>query len=108
MLLEEFGEFALTLAELLYIGIGVGKGIVHLVVLFQPVDNLLYCFLNHLLDGLAVVKLWLLLKVADTISRRENHLALIVLVDTCNDFQQARLAATVETDDAYLGTVEKT
>ena len=105
--LEQLGEFALAGDELVEVGVGLGEGVVHLVVLLEEVHGLLHGLLHHLLDGLGVVELGFLLQVAHAVARREDHLALVVLVHSGDDFHQAGLAAAVEADDADFGSVEE-
>ena len=105
--LEEFCKFSLTGDKFVEVGVGFGEGVVHFVVLLEQVNGLLHGLLHHFLDGLGVVELGLLLEVADAVARREDHLALIVFVDTGDNLHQAGLAAAVEADDAYLGSVEE-
>ena len=88
IMFEQFGQLALTLAELFDIGIGVGKLVVHFFVFLQSIDNVLDGLLHNFLDGLGVVELGFLLEIADAVARREDNLALIVLVNACDDFQQ--------------------
>ena len=80
MRFQQLCQFALTGNELVEVGIRLGEGVVHLVVLLEQVDGLLHGLLHHLLDGLRVVELGLLLEVAHRVARREDHLALVVLV----------------------------
>ena len=79
--LEKFCQLSLTGDKFIEVGVGFGEGVVHFVILLQQVDDLLHSFLHHLLDGLGVVELGFLLEVADAVARREDHLALVVLVD---------------------------
>ena len=104
---QQLRELSLAGDELVEVGIGLGEGVVHLVVLLQQVDDLLHGLLHHLLDGFGVVELGLLLEVAHAVAGGEDHLALVVLVDAGDDLHQARLAAAVEANDAYLGSVEE-
>ncbi len=89
VLLQQFGQFALTLAQFIEVGIRLRKGIVHLLIFFHPVNYILHSLLHHFLHCLAVIELGLLLKIADTVAWRKHHLALVVLVYAGNDFQQA-------------------
>ena len=108
MSLQKFSELSLTGDELVEIGVGLGEGVVHLVVFLQQVNDLLHSLLHHLLDGLGVVEFGLLLEVADTVARREDHLALVVLVDSGDNLHQARLATAIKAYDANLSPVEET
>ena len=88
VLVKQFGQLALALAQLVEVCIGLGKGIVHLLVLLQCIHNRLHSLLHHLFYRLAVVQLGLLFQITHAVARREDHLALVVLVNTGNDFQQ--------------------
>ena len=106
-MVEQLGQLALTLAQLVEVGIGLAKGIVHLVILLEGVHDRLHSLLHHLFHRLGVVQFRLLFQIAHAVAGREDHLALIVLVDSGDNLQQARLTRTVETDDAYLSTIEE-
>ena len=86
---------------------GVGETLVHAVILGNQVGDMLQPFLHDLLDGLFGVELGILLEVTHSITRREHHLALILLVDASNNLQQRRFTCAVQAYDAYLRTIEK-
>ena len=69
---------------------------------------MLNAFHHVLLDGLLFIKRWLLWKVAHAIAGAPYHVALILLVQSGNDFHQCGLTCTVQTDDTNLGTIEET
>ena len=73
----------------------------------QCVHGALHTFHHHLLDRLFIVELRFLSQIAHRIARRENHFALIVLVQSGDNLQQRRLSRTVQTDDTDLRSVEK-
>ena len=80
---------------------------VDLLVLLQQGHRLGASLLDHLAHALRVVELGLLLEVADRVTGREDHLALVVLVDSGDDLHERRLARAVQTDDADFGAVEE-
>ena len=55
MLLDEFGQFALTGNQFVEIRIGFGELVVDFLVFLEDVDNLLHTFLHHLLHRFIVV-----------------------------------------------------
>ncbi len=108
-LIDPLVEFALTLdqARHLVVRHRLAELLVDLVVLLQQGHRLGAALLDHLAHGLRGVELRLLLQIAHRVTRREDHLALKVLVDARDDLHQRRLTRTVQTDDADLGTVEE-
>ena len=101
-------QLSLTRQQLVKIRIRFSKRHVYLIELAEHIHDWLHAFLHALANGLCRVKLWVLLQISDRVPRRENNLTLIVLLDACDDFQQRGFACTVQTDDAYLGTIEET
>ncbi len=91
----------------IFVVLGQAELIVDFLVLGQRVDHFLYALHHDFFHRLVGIELWLLSQVTDGIARRENHLALVVLVQSGNDFHQCGLTGTVETDDTNLGTIEK-
>ena len=102
-------EFALTLDEARHLVVRHRLAELHvdLLVLLEEGHRLGAPLLDHLLHGLRVIEFGLLLEVAHRISRREDHLALEILVDSGDDFHQRRFSRTVQTDDTDLRAVEK-
>ena len=84
------------------------KLLVNLLILSKCIHDLLNSLFNHLDDGFLVVELRVLWQVANGISRREDHLAQVLLVEACDDFHQRRLTRAVETDNADFGAIEET
>ena len=106
-------QFSLTLHEFIHlVSIFVifwqSELYIYLVVFSQRIVNVLYAFHHVLLDGLFLVERWVLRQIAHRISRTPNHIALILLVQTGNNLHQCRLTRSVQSDDANLGTIEKT
>ncbi len=65
--------------------------------------------LHHiLLDGLLLVEWRILWQVADGVARAPDHVALILLIQSCNDLHQRGLTCTVQSDDTDLGAIEET
>ncbi len=87
--------------------IGVAKRLVYLVKLGDEVHDGLHALAHHFDDGLFGVELRVLLQIAHRVARREYHFALIALVDAGDNLEQRRLTRAVQTDDTYLGSVEK-
>ena len=101
-------QLCLTCKELVEICIRLGKSHVDLVELAEHIHDGLHTLLHTLANGFCGVELRVLLQVTDRVSRRENNLALVVLVDTCNDLHQGGFTGTVQTYYADLGAVEET
>jgi hypothetical protein len=95
----------LAVAELLHVGIGIGKGGVDRFELFEEVDGLLHPFLHYLAHGLGAIDQRFLFEIADGVAGGEDGLAGEVLVDAGQDAQQRTLARAVEAEDADLGAV---
>ncbi len=102
-------ELALPLDHAGHFVVGHGFAQLHVdfLVLFQQGHRLGAALLDDLADRLFGVELRLLLQVADRIAGREDDFALEILVDAGDNLHQGRLARAVQTDDAYLGAVEK-
>jgi len=95
VLLDEFGELALTGNQLVEVGVRFGKLIVDFFVFLKDVDDFLYAFFHHLTDGLIVVELWLLVEHADRIAGREHHFAVIGFLLASDDAQQGGFTCTL-------------
>ena len=105
-------QFGLTLYQLVHLVLvlqyfGVAERVVHLVIFHQQVHDMLHAFLHHLANRLVGVKLRVLLQIADAVTGREHHIALIGFVDAGYDLEERRFSRSVQTDDANLGAVEK-
>ncbi len=87
--------------------VGVCKGGVDRVKLGQQIHHRLHALAHYLDHRLARVELGLLLQVSHRVSRGKYHLALVILVDTGDNLEQRGFTRAVQTDDAYLGAVEK-
>src|SRR5207302_10744448 len=74
--------------------------------LFQQIDSLLYGLFHNFAHRSRIVYQRFLLQTADRIARRENGLAVELLVHARQDAQQRRFARAVETDHADLGSIE--
>jgi len=74
--------------------------------LFQQIDSLLYGFFHNFAYRSRIVYQRFLLQIADRIARRENGLAVKLLVHARQNAQQRRFARAVETDHADLGSIE--
>ena len=71
----------------------------------EHVHDLLHALAHDLLDRLARLHLRLLLEEADRVARRHGSLAEYLGIDPGEDSEEARLARSVEADDADLGAV---
>ena len=78
-----------------------------MVVLGEHVHDRLHTFLHALFDGFLGVQFGVLLQIADAVTRREDHVALVVFLDSCDDLEERGFAGAVEADDTYLGSVEE-
>ena len=109
VLVDEFGEFALPLDELVHLVVAhrLSKFHIHLLVLLQHIHDLLHALLHHLLDSERVVELRLLWQITDGVAGREDHLALIGLVEAGDDLQQRGFSRAVEAQDADFRSVEE-
>ena len=109
VLVDEFGELALPLDEFVHLVVAhrFGEFHVHLLIFFQNIHNLLHALLHHLLHGEVVVQLRLLRQIANGVARREDHLALVRLVDAGDDFQQRGFARAVETQHADFRPIKE-
>ena len=87
--------------------VGVAERGVHLVELLEQIHHGLHALADHFDHGLLGVELRFLLEISYGISGREHHLALVILVNAGDDFQQRRFTGAVETDDADFGAIEK-
>ena len=72
--------------------VGVAERLIDFVELGEQVHDRLYAFAHNFDYGLVGVKLRILFEVAHRVARGEHHFALILLVDSCYDFQQRRLS----------------
>ena len=90
------------------VGIRLCEGSVYLVVLAQHVHHGLHALLHYLANGLRRVQFRVLLQIAHRVARREHHFALVVRLHACDNLHQRGLTRAVQTDDAYLRTIEKT
>ena len=68
---------------------GVGESVVHIVILFEKVKHRLHTLLHHLFHCLFRIELWVLFKIAHRVAWRENHIALIALVDAGYNFKKS-------------------
>ena len=108
-MLDLLGQLALTLYESVHLVV------VHrlhelegdLVIFIEDIHDLLDPFLHDLDDRLVGIHLRLLLKVANRIARRPDHLATVGFLHACDDLHQGRFTGAVQTDDADLGPVEE-
>ena len=80
---------------------------VYLVVFAQCIIHPLHTFHHVFLHRLGGVELWVLRQVAHRVARTPHYIALILLVDTGNDFHECGLTCSVEAYDTYLGSVEE-
>ena len=107
-MIELLLNLALALEQLIHVVVGhlFGELGVDLFKLFQQIDRLLHGFFDHFAHGARVVDQRFLLQIADGITRRENRLAVDLLVHARHDAQQRRFARAVEPDHADLGAIE--
>ena len=80
---------------------------VDLLVLLQQRHGRRAALLDDLADRLRVVEPGFLFEVTHRVTRREDHFAVEILVDSGDDLHQGRLTRAVQADDADLGAVEK-
>ena len=109
MLVDKFRKLSLPFNQFVHLVIAhrFGELHIHLFVFFQDVNHLLHALLYYILNGQRFIEFRFLRQVADTVARRENHLALIGFVDTGDDFQQGGLAGAVQTEHADFRTIVK-
>ena len=69
---------------------------------------MLNSFHDVFLDSLSLVEGRFLRQVAHRVARAPHHVALILLIQACNNLHQRRLTGTVKADDANLSTIEET
>ncbi len=83
-------HFALAFEELVHFIVGhfFRELAVDLFKLFEQLDGILHGFLDHFAHGARIVDQRFLLQVADGITRRENRLAVDLLVHARHDAQQ--------------------
>ena len=86
---------------------GQGELLVDFLVLGQGIHHGLHALHHHFLHGLVGVQHGFLGQVAHGVARREDHFALVGLVQPGNDFEQGGLTRTVQTDDADFRPVEE-
>ena len=91
----------------IFVVFGKGELLIDLFVLGQGFYDMLHAFLYDFAHGLCWIELWFLGKIAHRIARREDHFALIVVVETGNDLEEGRFTGTVETDDTDFCSVEE-
>ena len=75
--------------------------------LFQQIDSLLYGLFHNFAYRSRIVYQRFLLQIADRIARRENGLAVELLVRAGNDPQQRRFTRTVQAEHADLCTIKE-
>ena len=97
-----FLQLCLSCSQLVIVSVRVSECLVHLVEFCQKVGYGLHALHDDFLDGLARLKLRLLLQVAHRVSVQEPGLAGIVLVDSCENLEEGGLSCPVLADDAYL------
>ena len=76
-------------------------------ILGKGVDDGLHTLLDNLTDCLCFIELRLLRKIAYAVSWSEYDFALIVFVQSGDDFHQRRLTRAVQADDADFRTVKE-
>ena len=85
----------------------IAESLVHLLIFFQGVHDLLHAFLHDLLHGLARLQLRVLLQIPYGIPGGEDHLSLIILIDTGDNLQQRRFTGTIQSNDSDFRPIEK-
>ena len=100
------GEQGIHLVRVLII-FGEAELLIDFLVFGQCVHHGLHTLHHDFADGLRRVELGFLRQVAHRIAGREDHFALIVLLDAGDDFHQRGLTRPVQTDDADLRPIEE-
>ena len=83
------------------------KLLVDFLIFLQCIDHLLNALFHELKYGLVVVEWWVLWQIAHAVAWCPNHVALVIVVDAGNDFEQCGFTSTIQTDDADFRTIEK-
>ena len=109
LVVDLFGQFALAVDEPRHFLVvhRLHEFGIHLFVFLEQCYGCRASFLDHFADGLRVVQLRFLFQIAHRVAGREHDFALIVLVQSGDDFHQRRFSRSVQTDDPDLGAVEK-
>ena len=68
---------------------------------------MLHAFHDVLFNGLRLVEWRVLWQIAHGISRAPNHIALILLVESCDDLHECRLTGSVKADNTDFRSVEE-
>ncbi len=102
---ELFLDHGLAVAELLHIGIRIGKGGVDLFELLEQIDGFLHPFLDDFTHGLGAIDQRFLFEIADGVAGGKDGLTGEVFIDAGKNTQQRTLARAVEAEDADLGAV---
>ena len=105
-------QLALACEELVHLVLvlvvfGQSELLVNLFIFGQRVHNVLYAFLYGFHYGLLIVQLGVLFKIAYRVAGAPHYVALIALLNSGNDLHQGGLTGSVQTDDAYLGSVKE-
>ena len=106
-------QFTLTCKQLVHLVLVLvvfrqAELLVDFLVFLQGIHDVLHALFDDLPHGLRVVQLRFLRQVAYRVAGREHHVALVALVQPCDDFQQGGLSGAVQTDDTNLGSIEET
>ena len=110
--IDDVLQFSLTIHEAFHlvgilIVLGQPKLLVDFVIFGQGIVNILNAFHNVLPHGLRIVKRRVLRQIAHAVAWAPHDIALILLVESCYDFQKGGLTGTIKTNNAYLCTIEK-
>lgn len=110
--IDDVLQFGLARHQLLHlVGVFVifrqSEFLIDVVVLLQSIVNALHALHHVLLDRLRLVERRVLRQIAHTVTWAPHHIALILLVETGNNLHEGRFTCTIQTDDAYLGSIEE-
>ena len=83
------------------------KLLIDFVVFSQRIIDVLHAFHHILTNGLRLVKRRILRQIAHAVAWAPHNIALILLVESCYDFQKGGLTGTIKTNNTYLCTIEK-
>ncbi len=106
-LIEALLHGTLALEQLVEVGVFAAKGFVDFLELLEQGYRFGHALLHHFEHRFAGIELGFLLEVAHRIARRPHYVALNLLVEAGNNFEQTRLTRAIEAEHADFGTVEK-
>ena len=111
--IDDILQLSLTLHQFIHlvgilIVLGQSELDVYLIVFGQCIIYVLHAFHHVLFHRLFLVQWRFLWQIAHTVAGAPHHVALILLVEPCDNFHQGRFTSTVQSDDTNLGAIEKT